>query len=105
LKLLSVELENFRNHENSLYEFDRGVNLILGHNGSGKSSIIEAIGLALFGGGLRDRQEDAIMWERNRARVSVTFLARRWEPVQSRKDIRQHLEPRAVAGRSARGQG
>lgn len=75
MKLLSVELENFRNHENSLYEFDRGVNLILGHNGSGKSSIIEAIGLALFGGGLRDRQEDAIMWERNRARVSVTFLA------------------------------
>ncbi|MGV8103669.1 MAG: AAA family ATPase [Mesotoga sp.] len=75
MKLLSVELENFRNHENSLYEFDRGVNLILGKNGSGKSSIIEAIGLALFGGGLRDRQEDAVMWERNRARVVVTFLA------------------------------
>ncbi|MDD4479289.1 MAG: AAA family ATPase, partial [Mesotoga sp.] len=58
MKLHSVELENFRNHENSLYEFDKGVNLILGKNGSGKSSIIEAIGLALFGGGLRDRQED-----------------------------------------------
>ncbi len=44
----SVELENFRNHKNRKIEFSPGINLLLGKNGSGKSSIFEAIGLALF---------------------------------------------------------
>jgi len=43
-----VELENFRNHKNRRFEFSPGINLLLGKNGSGKSSIFEAIGLALF---------------------------------------------------------
>ena len=75
MRVTSIDLENFRSHSRYSETFEKGINLILGRNGSGKSSIIEAIGLALFGGGLRDKQEDAIKWNERRSRITVTFLA------------------------------
>ncbi len=45
----SVELINWRSHENTKLEFSKGVNLFVGPIGSGKSSIIDAICFALFG--------------------------------------------------------
>ncbi|MCB1223821.1 MAG: AAA family ATPase, partial [Mesotoga sp.] len=75
MRITSIDLENFRSHSRYSGTFEKGINLILGRNGSGKSSIIEAIGLALFGGGLRDRQEDAVRWNERRARIKVAFLA------------------------------
>ena len=43
-----VHLENYRSHSNTTVEFSKGVNLILGMNGKGKSSILEAISMTLF---------------------------------------------------------
>ena len=43
-----VSLENYRSHSNKTVEFTRGVNLILGKNGKGKSSILEAISSVMF---------------------------------------------------------
>ena len=51
MRIVSVELHNIKsyaNHECSI-EFRPGVNLIWGENGSGKTTILEAIGFALFG--------------------------------------------------------
>ena len=45
----SIQLLNFKSHKNSKLEFSEGTNLLLGHIGSGKSSVIEAICFALFG--------------------------------------------------------
>ncbi len=42
-------LENFISHAHTEIEFTQGVNIIVGHNGAGKSSIIDGIKLALFG--------------------------------------------------------
>ncbi|MEE8167802.1 MAG: AAA family ATPase [Candidatus Hydrothermarchaeales archaeon] len=44
-----VELRNFRSHLNSEVHFDRGINVIIGENGAGKTSILEAINFSLFG--------------------------------------------------------
>ena len=41
-------LDNFISHEHTEIHFTQGVNVILGHNGAGKSSIIEAIKLVLM---------------------------------------------------------
>lgn len=41
-------LDNFISHEHTEIYFTQGVNVILGHNGAGKSSIIEAIKLVLM---------------------------------------------------------
>ena len=45
----TLKLENFKSYKNSTIDFDQGISLILGENGSGKSSILEAISFALFG--------------------------------------------------------
>ncbi len=44
-----MELINFLSHSNSKVSFEKGVTVIYGHNGAGKSSIIDAIKFALFG--------------------------------------------------------
>ena len=45
----SIELGNFLSHSDTKLEFDNGVTVFVGHNGSGKSSIIDAITFSLFG--------------------------------------------------------
>jgi exonuclease SbcC len=43
-----LELKNFKSHLNTTITFNRGISLIIGENGAGKSSIFEAISFALF---------------------------------------------------------
>ncbi len=44
-----IELKNFKSHVDSVVKFNRGLNLVLGLNGAGKTSILQAIGFALVG--------------------------------------------------------
>ena len=41
--LTSVHLKNFRSHKNNNIKFSDGINYIIGGNGQGKTSILEAI--------------------------------------------------------------
>jgi len=43
-----VEMTNFRSYRDEVVEFEKGVNVIVGENGAGKTSILEAIDFALF---------------------------------------------------------
>ena len=45
----AVELENFISHKMTRIAFDRGITIFIGNNGSGKSSVIDAITFALYG--------------------------------------------------------
>jgi len=49
LLLKEIHIKNFRSHTDSKIEFDTGINLIAGRNGAGKSSVLEAILVALYG--------------------------------------------------------
>lgn len=49
MRILQVELENFKSYQQATVSFSEGTNAICGPNGAGKSTILEAIGLALFG--------------------------------------------------------
>jgi len=44
-----VRLKNWRSHYDTDLRFDEGTNVIIGINGAGKSSVLEAIFFALFG--------------------------------------------------------
>ncbi len=44
----SIQLENFRSHKNTTINFEKGITSIIGSNGAGKSSILEAISYVLF---------------------------------------------------------
>ena len=43
-----LKLINFKSHENTTINFDKGISVIVGENGAGKSTILEAISFALF---------------------------------------------------------
>ena len=45
----SIKMHNFKSHANTKITFDEGIIAIIGENGSGKSSIFEAVFFALFG--------------------------------------------------------
>jgi len=44
----SIKMENFRSHRNTKINFNKGITTIIGQNGSGKSSIFQAMNFALF---------------------------------------------------------
>ena len=43
-----LKLNNFKSHENTVISFNKGISVIVGENGAGKSTILEAISFALF---------------------------------------------------------
>jgi exonuclease SbcC len=59
MKLRSLSLQLFRQHASTVLSFPDGLVGIIGSNGSGKTTILEAIGFALYGSrALRGRVED-----------------------------------------------
>lgn len=54
--LTNLHLHNFRSHLDLEIEFTKGVNAVVGVNGAGKSSIIEAVIFLLFGEGFNTKQ-------------------------------------------------
>ena len=49
MHLKSIRLENYRKYKDQCIEFPTGIIGIVGRNGAGKSSLIEAIGWCLYG--------------------------------------------------------
>lgn len=49
MKLISLTLHNYRKFRHAEINFPDGITAIIGNNGSGKSTIIEAIGWAIYG--------------------------------------------------------
>ncbi len=47
--ITEVKLKNWRSHSNSQLQFSQGTNALLGHMGSGKTTILDAICFAFFG--------------------------------------------------------
>jgi DNA repair protein SbcC/Rad50 len=64
MRLISLGLENFRQHKSTEIHFPNGLTGILGSNGSGKSTILEAIAWALYGNqsGVTRGEADTLIW-------------------------------------------
>lgn len=77
MRLISLRLQNFRQHAESYIAFERGLTGIIGPNGAGKSTILEAIAWALYGNpaarGTRDSIRFARAKERSPVRVELEF--------------------------------
>jgi len=77
-----IKLVNWKTHKSSELEFSEGTNVIVGINGAGKSSIMDAISFALFGtypklNSREEKLEDVITnkpVKAKEARVSLEFL-------------------------------
>ncbi|AGM23932.1 hypothetical protein FSDG_01024 [Fusobacterium animalis 7_1] len=73
-----VQLENYRSHSNITVEFTKGINLILGKNGRGKTSILEAISTVMFNTKDRSGKETGksyIKFGEKSSKVDIDFIA------------------------------
>ena len=68
----SVELKNFLSHRESFIGLSTGINIIIGQNGSGKSSLFEAIKVAFYGPTETERKR-LITYGETHAKIIVTF--------------------------------
>jgi exonuclease SbcC len=71
VKLNAIRLQNFRQHADTRVVFDSGLTGVIGANGSGKSTILEAIAWALYGNAAARGTRDSIRFQRAGARATV----------------------------------
>src|ERR1700733_887074 len=70
--IVDVKLENIKSHRDVEFDFERGTTAIVGHNGAGKTTIIEAVAWALFD--LLDYKKDIFVRRgQKKGAVTVTF--------------------------------
>lgn len=74
MKINELLLINFRSHQRKKVEFACGVNAIVGRNGAGKTSIMEAVVFALTGGLFHGNKESAIRSGCDSGHVEMTFV-------------------------------
>ncbi len=71
MKLHRLRLVNFRQHADTEIAFGDGITGIIGPNGSGKTSLLEAIAWAIYGNAAARGDKDSIRNLRAKARASV----------------------------------
>lgn len=88
-----VELLNFISHKDSRIEFGEGVTVFIGKNGSGKSSVIDAITYALYGEHTRSSNRNIVRYGASNAAVILEFThkEKRYR-VERRVDSKGNLE-------------
>lgn len=76
MRIVSVHLKNIKSHREKELTFSPGINVLSGSNGSGKSTIFEAIGYALFGVSAQDfvsKAERFLTIGTKKGEISVVF--------------------------------
>lgn len=71
--LKSIHLNNFRCHDEFLLDCNRPTTLIIGENGSGKTSVLEAIYLALRGKSFKATDSEIMRHEADFFRAEILF--------------------------------
>ncbi len=71
MRLVSLRLVNFRQHADSTLAFGDGLTGIIGPNGSGKTTVLEAIAWALYGNAAARGTRDSIRFVRAQPRAPV----------------------------------
>lgn len=70
-----LELHNFKSHKSTIIEFTKGINVIVGENGAGKSTIFEGISFALFKQHTGKRIDDLVRNNTSEMSVVLEFEA------------------------------
>ena len=85
-------LTNFKSHQHNIINFNSGVTLIIGENGAGKSTILEAISYALYKKYTGDKIDDLIRTNQNTMTVTLTFISNGTEYTITRKRTNQQTK-------------
>ncbi len=66
-----IRLQNFRSYKDETFEFEPGVNIIVGPNASGKTNILDAIRVVCVGTSHRNKDHELIRYKNSWARVDA----------------------------------
>ena len=69
----SIRLQNFRSYSDDSFEFDGGVNIVVGPNASGKTNLLEAVLVLARGSSYRVRDAELIGFGKPWARLDGAF--------------------------------
>ena len=72
----SITMMNFLSHSDTTIDFSKGINVFVGHNGAGKSSVIDGINFVLFGKHSRNVNKNLIKRGQNKAKVELQFIVK-----------------------------
>ncbi len=75
MRIVALDLQNTKSYETAHIEFTDGVNAIVGHNGAGKSTVLEAIGFTLFDCLTGYKQSDFVREGAKTAEITVTIVS------------------------------
>ena len=68
----SIRLQNYRSYDDSIFEFDDGVNIVVGPNASGKTNLLEAVLVASAGKSYRTGDSALVNFDADWARIEAT---------------------------------
>ncbi|WP_296889142.1 AAA family ATPase [uncultured Methanobrevibacter sp.] len=71
-----LKLKNFKSYAHEIIGFDKGITVIVGENGAGKSSIFEAISFALFKQHTASKLNDLVRNNAENMSVELDFVSR-----------------------------
>src|SRR5262245_904122 len=71
MTVASIHLQNFRSYKNESFEFESGVNIVVGPNGSGKTNLLEAVLMATKGSSYRGRDTQLIRFGSKWSRIDL----------------------------------
>ncbi|HZP55792.1 MAG TPA: DNA replication and repair protein RecF [Candidatus Saccharimonadales bacterium] len=69
----SLRLQNFRSYKDESFEFEPGVNIVIGPNASGKTNLLEAVLVLASGRSFRAKDNDLVSFDRTWARLDGFF--------------------------------
>ncbi len=69
----SIRIQNFRSYGDASFEFEPGVNIIVGPNASGKTNLLEAVLMLASGSSYRARDAEMIQFNKPWARLDGFF--------------------------------
>lgn len=80
MRVIAVDLKNFRNLSDGVIEPCAGVNVIYGENAQGKTNLIEALWLFCGGHSFRTAKDnEVIAWDKDAARLGLRFFGQERE--------------------------
>jgi len=72
--IVSLRLQNYRSYQDESFEFEPGVNIVVGPNASGKTNLLEAILIITRGSSYRGSDQDVITKGSDWARLDGVYL-------------------------------
>lgn len=69
--ITSIRLQNFRSYRDTAFEFDPGVNIIVGPNGSGKTNLLESLLVICRGSSYRSKDNELLNTKKDWARIDM----------------------------------